>query len=246
MKMKNLKVLIKLKGLHIGEIFMKSDILLRILVFPYSLLTGLFELIKNMTRNTSNKIRFNKSIIDNGTSIDKLSDIGANVHILNNCIINNCKISSFTYIGRNSLLQNTKIGKFCSIANDVFIGLGKHPSDHFSTSPIFYRIKNIFNIKIIEKDLDFIEYEQIEIGNDVWIGARAIIMDGIKIGDGAIVAANSVVTKDIPDYAVAAGVPAQIMKYRFSEEKIKKLVALRWWDWDINVIKKRINEINLL
>lgn len=225
---------------------MKRDVLLRIVIFPYSFLIGLFEFFKEITRNTSNKIRFSKSIIDRGSSINKDTEIEANVHVFNNCIINNCKISSYTYIGRNSLVQNVRIGKFCSIANDVFIGLGKHPPDYFSTSPLFYRINNAFNISLVEKNLDFKEYDQIEIGNDVWVGARVIIMDGIKIGNGAIVAANSVVTKDVPNYAIVAGVPAKIVRYRFSEEKIKKLLALQWWNWNISEIKSRINEINYL
>ena len=71
----------------------------------------------------------------------------------------------------------------------------------------------------------------VTVGNDVWIGARAIIMDGIKIGDGAIIGANSVVTKDVPPYAIVAGCPAKLIRYRFSEDVINKLLELCWWDY---------------
>jgi len=221
-----------------------KKIFIRLILLPIGFLKKLVDLAMDGARDLHNKIHFKGAIIDKGCAIDFQSKIDVNVHILSNTMINNSKISSYSYIGRNCIVQNTEIGKFCSIANDVFIGLGKHPIEHFSTATIFYRRNNTLNISLVDKNLDFEEYEPIKIGSDVWIGARTIIMDGVKIGHGAIIAANSVVTKDIPSYAIVGGVPAKIIKYRFNKEKIKKILDSEWWTWDLNKIKKQINELN--
>lgn len=160
-------------------------------------------------------------------------EIGNIVRIKRFCKLINVKIDEYSYVANNSHLINCKIGKFCSIGPFVKIGLGKHPIDRFSTSPIFYSTKNPLRINLVSQDT-FKEFEEVSIGNDVWIGANAIIMDGVKIGDGAIVAAGAVVTKDVPDYAIVGGVPAKIIKYRFEESIIQKLKAVKWWEMDLN------------
>ena len=208
------------------------------------IIKGIHNLGLNHSRDFYNKLKFNKSIIDAGCAIDEKSKINKHSHILSNCIINNSIINSYTYVGRNSIIQNTSIGKFCSLANDVCIGLGKHPLDNFSTSTIFYRRQNTLNIRLIDKDLSFVEYGKITIGHDVWIGARAIILDGVTIGNGAVIAANSVITKEVPPYAIVGGVPAKIIKYRFNENKIKEMLDTKWWDWNLDEIKKNMNLLN--
>ena len=109
-----------------------------------------------------------------------------------------------------------------SVAYGVRIGLPEHPVNMVSTSPKIYR-----NIKL--KDIKDVYFPPI-IGNDVWIGANAIILQGVTIGDGAIIAAGAVVTKDVPPYAIVGGVPAKVIKYRFSDDVILKLLEIKWWD----------------
>ena len=213
---------------------MKKSLIIRLFALPLGLLFKAWHLANEGARDIHNKLRYRNSEIDSECCINENTLIEANVHILKNCYINNCKIGSYSYIGRNSIVQNTKVGRYCSIANDVFIGLGKHPTDLISTSPIFYRKRNTLRIQLVENDSDFKEYADINIGNDVWIGTRAIVMDGVRIGNGAIIAANSVITKDVPPYAIVAGIPAKILKYRFAENKIEKLQSLNWWDWPIS------------
>jgi acetyltransferase-like isoleucine patch superfamily enzyme len=218
--------------------------IIRIFLLPLGFVKKLLEIANEGTRDIENKFRFKNVIIDKGCSMDSKTILHANVHLLENCIINNSEINSYSYLGNNCLVQNTTIGKFCSIANDVCIGLGKHPLDNFSTATIFYRKKNTLNISLVDKNLSFEEYSKITIGHDVWIGARVIILDGVTIGNGAVIAANSVVSKDIPPYAVVGGIPAKTIKYRFDEEKIKKLTDSKWWELELQEIKNKINILN--
>jgi len=148
------------------------------------------------------------------------------------------EIEDFSYIASNSRVTNSKIGKFCCIGSDVIIGPGKHPSRSFvSSHPIFYSPAGQSQITFVTEAI-FDEFAQINIGNDVWIGTRAIILDGITIGNGAIVGAGSVVTKDIPPYAIAAGIPATILRYRFDTTEIAFLAQLKWWDRDITWLRE--------
>ncbi|MCA0932649.1 antibiotic acetyltransferase [Lutimonas saemankumensis] len=204
----------------------------RTLLFPLGLLKELLELCNKGARDIQNKIKFSKSIIDGGSSFTSDSTVGSRSHILSGCTINKSHIGNFTYCGQKSLIQNTTIGNYCSIASEVIIGLGSHPLDYFSTSPIFYRVRNPLKMKVVDQDADYQEYRKILIGNDVWIGTRAIIMDGIKVGDGAVVAAGAVVTKDVPPFAIVAGVPAKIIKYRLDSKTNEDLMISKWWDND--------------
>jgi len=216
--------------------------LMRIFLLPFGLVVKLYELSVIGSRDIDNKLRFRGSIIDKNCCIDKNTKIEDNCHILENNLIVNSSIKRCSYVGRSSIVQNVRIGSFCSIANDVFIGLGSHPIELFSTSPIFYRVVNTFKLKIVDEDYNFSEYKEVVIGHDVWIGARVIVLDGVNVGDGAIIAANSVVTKDVLPYSIIAGTPAKLIRYRFSNEKIEQLKNIKWWSWPLSSIKKRMQE----
>lgn len=194
------------------------------------LFKGLFMLANEHARDYELKRRFPHAIIDDGVCVDASVKIGKQCHVLGNCIINNSVIGAYTYVSRNALIQNTTIGKYCSISHDFVSGLGAHPMHLFSTSPLFYKAKNPLRLKIVSEDLIFDEYKPIYIGNDVWIGAKVIILDGVTVGDGAVVAAGSIVTKDVPPYAVVAGVPARVIKYRFNPERIELIQKSKWWE----------------
>lgn len=153
-------------------------------------------------------------------------------HIHINSILNDVKLGDFTYIANNCCIQGTKIGKYSCIGPNVQIGLGEHPSRQFiSIHPVFYSTRAQVGVTFADKDY-FEEQKNTIVGNDVWIGASAVISGGVNIGNGAIVASNAVVTKDIPAYAVVAGVPARIIRYRFKEDEIRTLQDLSWWDKD--------------
>jgi len=154
------------------------------------------------------------------------------------CRLRHIQLGDFSYVARNTLIQYATIGKFCSIGPNVSIGLGVHPSSTFvSSHPLFYSTnKQAGGLNIVEKDL-FNEYEHTHIGNDVWIGANAIIKSGLKIGDGAIIASGAVVTKDVAPYSIVGGVPAKHLKFRFSDQQISFLNSLKWWDKDLEWLK---------
>lgn len=153
------------------------------------------------------------------------------------------KVGKYTY-GVNSETVDrpyiiNEIGAFCSINSSVKLGTeGNHPLNFVTTHPILYHQKYDFfdNTKLY---IDLKDYnKKITIGNDVWIGARAIILPGVTIGDGAVVAAGAIVTKDIPPYAIVGGVPAKIIKYRFEKKIVEALLKIKWWEWDDKKIKK--------
>lgn len=135
------------------------------------------------------------------------------------------------------------IGKFCAIAKDVtFIMNGaNHATSGFSTYPFFIFGDGWESSAPKQQELPFKGNTQI--GNDVWIGYNATIMPGVKIGDGAIIASKSVVTRDIPAYSVAGGNPAKVIRKRFDDETINKLLAVAWWDWSSKKITAHLDAI---
>ncbi|GAB7027938.1 CatB-related O-acetyltransferase [Geotalea toluenoxydans] len=162
--------------------------------------------------------------------------------------LKNVDLGDFTYIASGTKINNAILGKFCSIGPDILIGLGKHPANTFvSTHPIFFSTLGQAQEVLCDRDY-FDEFAPVAIGNDVWIGARAIILDGVTIGDGAIIAAGSLVTKDVPPYAIVGGVPAKVIKFRFEVEEIEFLMDFKWWDKSINWLNdnyKSLHNINV-
>lgn len=150
------------------------------------------------------------------------------------------EIGRFTYgepliVGWNEC-STLKIGSFCSIAGKVTIFLGgEHRSDWVTTYPfnvIFNEFKDIKGHPRTKGD--------VIIGNDVWIGSGVTILSGVTIGDGAVIGASAVVAKSVEPYSIVVGNPARVVKKRFSEEIISKLIKIKWWNWDIDKIKENI------
>lgn len=178
-----------------------------------------------------------------------------------NVIGNNTKFSGNmgygTYVCNDcSIIGN--IGRFCSIAPEVKNTLGVHPisEPYVSTSPMFFSLLKQTGTTFAKKQLFEELRDPIEIGHDCWIGQRAFIVGGVKIGTGAVVLAGAVVTKDVPPYAIVGGVPAKVLKYRYDDDTIEFLLKSEWWnrpvDWleanyelfsDIDEFKRAINEI---
>lgn len=140
------------------------------------------------------------------------------------------KIGKQSYIQKRSTIVNSEIGKFCSIASNVNIGLGLHKINSVSTHPSFYLNTTPLVKTFVNRDL-FVANKKTKIGHDVWIGVGAIILDGINIGTGAIIGAGSVVTKDVDPYSIVGGVPAKHIKFRFEQNEISLLLKSEWWNF---------------
>ncbi len=147
-------------------------------------------------------------------------------------------IGKYTRVNAYCQFARVTVGNFSAIGMNSIIGLGRHPLNYASTHSIFYKQNNIKNDWV--KAIDFEEGLPINIGNDVWVGRNCTIMDGVTIGDGAVIATGAIVTKDIPPYAIAGGVPAKVIKYRFSEDMIAKLLEIQWWNFSDEQIQQHI------
>lgn len=169
--------------------------------------------------------KFFKRVV-RGTSILN-SNIDKTAKVYSGSTFYNSKLGRYSYVGYDSEVVNCEIGSFCSIANGFIAGGAKHPMEWVSTSPVFYNVgsgtgRHLGHLSVEDTACTII-------GNDVWIGSRVIVLQGVHVGTGAVVGAGAVVTKDVPPYAVVAGCPAKIIKYRFDGEVVDQLLKSDWW-----------------
>ena len=189
--------------------------------------------------------RVNQTDIRETVRIDQSTVANRGVHLEGDSDFRQTTIGKYTYSGE-SQLSNCLIGSLCSIASGVRLIVNTHPITRVSTWPGFVRIlpkkpswlscfceNESFSDR---KTLDDGKY--VHIGNDVWIGQDVQIMGGIEIGDGAVIGAGALVTKDAPPYGIVDGVPARLIRFRFSEDDIRFLLSIHWWDWGDEKIRK--------
>ncbi len=211
--------------------------------------------IKYLIGNSSLKIiydhlKYNRKYKTNGVYIGfetviRNSNLKKDVYISDNCLIQKCTIGEKTYVNSNTNINNAEIGNFCSIGSNVQIGVGNHPTYMISTHPTFYSNNKAFKT-YADKMYYLNESEPIKIGHDVWIGSNVCILNNISIGNGSILAFGSVITHDVPDFAIVAGVPGRIIKFRFSEEDVKLINASNWWNFDSALLSKNFIKMHNL
>lgn len=168
--------------------------------------------------------------------IEGPADIAAELHLYQPF-----RLGAFSHLN-GGFIKDTSIGRYCSFARDVQIGHGFHPSDWLSVSPLQYSggYRGWMDFASARsgrpqaiQPLPFDWSRHTVIGNDVWLGNHAVLKDGLRVGDGAIVGAHAVVTADVPPYAVVAGSPARVLRMRFAEKTIERLLALQWWRFSL-------------
>lgn len=173
------------------------------------------------------------SMVDHKSKIDRHS------HIFSLTKVFDSTIGAYSYVGRRSRLICADVGRFCSIAGESYIGMGTHTLQYVSSSSLFTEKQNGTGASWC-RETKCMPYQRVSVGNDVWIGERVMVLGGVTIGDGAVLAAGAVVTKDVPPYAVVGGVPARVIKYRFNQETIEGLEKLKWWDMPCEILKQNI------
>lgn len=153
-------------------------------------------------------------------------------------IVAQSRLGFGTYLAANSEVIRSDIGRYCSIGQHVLIGgMDRHPTDRLSTHPCFYSSagRSVLSVGV---DSSVVEEVRTWIGHDVWIGARAVIVSGVRIGSGSIIGAGAVVVKDVAPYSVVGGVPAKVLRERFSPHLIAALMKINWWDWSEEKIRR--------
>lgn len=199
----------------------------------------LFENILKSVWRSINRYKLSKrnvriyktAIFNNNTTFGGHNSIGAKT------VVSDSQIGRYTYLGKNNKLDRVSIGKFCSIGSNIKILDSTHPTREFvSTSPVFYSTLCQCGTTFVTKD-KFEEHlsggdSKLIIGNDVWIGDDVTFMAGITIGDGAIIGTGALVTKDVPPFSICGGIPAKVIRYRFTQEQIDYLQTMKWWNKD--------------
>ena len=191
---------------------------------------SIFPLIKSYILRIYNRKKFPTSVIYSGAYIDQHSHLGRYSVLFRDVALIKSKLGAYSYVQSGSVICNAEVGKFCSIASNVHIGLASHPTHMVSTSPVFYDNSQPLPRFIVDKVVFFEILPKTTIGPDVWIGHGVIIKAGVSIGVGVVIGAGSVVTKDIPPYSIAVGNPCKVIKTRFSQEVINRLISSGWWE----------------
>lgn len=173
-----------------------------------------------------------KIVLEKKVIINKNVIFEGNNKIGKRSYISNCYFGKYSYIGEDCKLRNIRIGRYCSLGENVKGILGMHPIDFIGTHPIFYEDNDKFNCTKKAKKWEII------IEDDVWIGDNVSILSGVRIGHGAIIGANALVTKDVDEFSIVAGNPAKVIKYRFTKELCKAIKKIEWWMLDSSELKK--------
>ena len=188
-----------------------------------------------------------KSIMKQGSYMNKGSRLSGRNFLGRDVYLTHTQLGFGSYVAEGGRLIDTRVGKYCSIGPEISCAFGKHPSNTFiSTHPAFYSASAAegftYRDKTVFAEEEYADKEngfRVIVGNDVWIGARVTLLEGITIGDGAIIAAGAVVTKDIEPYAIYGGVPAKKIGTRFLDETdIEQIKSSHWWDMDESKLKE--------
>lgn len=203
------------------------------------------ELLGNVVIYKNARILSSKLVGDNSIgdfSTIRQSELGKYVSIQRNCDLLRVNVGDYTIIEKNAVIHDVQIGKFCEISWHCSMGGDNHnyklPSIHHWYWNKAFGFEEDDNAVGGVNFLNKLNNEPCVIGNDVWIGSGVTVNRKVRVGNGAILASGTVVTKDIPDYAIVGGVPGRVIKFRFEKDTIKRLQDVKWWDWPYDVLKQ--------
>lgn len=200
---------------------------------------GRERLAKNLRLITA-RLNGNKVALMAGAYLSRTSLLEPPVRMEAGSVADDSRIGRYSYLGANATVVGAEVGRFCSIAHGATVGATGHPTDRATTHTFPY----------IPADGGFVDRHQLRIarvrlGHDVWIGCDAVVLSGVTIGDGAVIAANSVVTKDVPPFAVAVGAPATVRRFRFDADLVERLAAVAWWNWPKDLLARHVDLFRL-
>jgi len=178
------------------------------------------------------------------TCMIKDSTLGAYTHLMPHCSLVESSFGDYSYAAGNVQIIYSEVGKYCSIANSVRINPGNHPQWRVTQHHMTYRRKSYGLGE--EDDLEFFNWRREHkcfVGHDVWIGHGAVIMPGVRVETGAIIGSGAVVTKDIGPYEIAVGVAAKVIKKRFDDKTIQRILDSKWWDWDRTTLEAHFSDL---
>jgi phosphonate metabolism protein (transferase hexapeptide repeat family) len=183
-----------------------------------------------------------ETVIDPDVTLREV-EIGACCEILGKSHVEYTVLGDYSYIGQNCMVADAVIGKFCAIAANVRIGAPNHPIDRpslhrFTYCPEYY-------VAGIERDHRYFgqrHADKVTIGHDIWIGHGVIVLPAVTVGDGAVLAAGAVVTKDVAPYTIVGGVPARLIRERFPVQVADRLRRIAWWHWPLETIMQRLSD----
>ena len=166
-------------------------------------------------------------ISDEHTNIDDETSIEPGARVHDHARLFKCTVGRWTLVGPGATICFSTIGRFCSVAWNCSIGATQHPLDRATTHE--FPIEPIFGF---HRGTSWLEsHTEVIVKNDVWIGCHSVLLPGVVVGNGAVVGAGAIVTKDVASYTIVAGAPAQVIRRRFDERTATRLEALAWWDW---------------
>jgi len=188
--------------------------------------------------------RFPNSLFYSNVQVDHSSSVGYKSVLFSNSTLISSTLGDYTYVQKFSNIYNAEVGKFCSIAPNVNIGLANHPTNFISTSPIFYDNSQSLPEFFIQNNMQEKVLPRTYIGSDVWIGQSVMIKAGLTIGTGSILGAGAIVTKNVLPYSIVVGVPSKVIKMRFPDDLIVELLASKWWEEDPSLLKTLSSSFN--
>ena len=179
----------------------------------------------SLDKDLGDKPSIHRTASVRATTFGRWCEVGARTKVAES------SFGDYSYVVNDSDIIHSRIGKFCSIAAHTRINPGNHPLDRVMLSHVSYR-SSAYGLG--SDDPDFFEWRRgspVTLAHDVWIGHGAIVLPGVTVGSGAAIGAGAIVTRDVPAFAVVAGNPGRVLRYRFSEAVIAEMLRIAWWDW---------------
>ena len=162
-------------------------------------------------------------------------------------ILREVNVGDFSYFERHAEAIYTSIGKFCSIAANTRINALEHSIERITQHKLSYRPNEFFRYLGVDEGFrDRRRAKIVSIGHDVWIGHGAVLMPGVSIGNGAVVGANAVVTRDVEPFAIVVGSPARVLRPRFAGDICRRIEQLAWWDWPVETLFEAVPEMQAM